>query len=787
MIIMDIVILTMIAATFFGFRCFPMLDKSLMPMWGRRLILGGVGLAGLFFFTDLIFGVFLPSMIGAELAAEAMLILHLDIRSYTAVVSFGLIGSGMVILSIQRQRFEKMLIQNQENFDQARQILVESEARFRSLIEHSPDGVYCLEFDPPMSLDLAPEEQVEDSKRGVFVECNQEFANKIGADSPAEVVGRTFGSLESIRDSDTYRQFYSEFIENDYCLDAHVYEFVEPSGEEIVLKINFNGVIEDGKLIRIWGSDSDFLTEKRMIESLESRRAFESFVAALSARLLTVRDDDATETLIDCLHSVCKFLGSDRASILSLDRRKGIAEVLYYWNEHGGPPWVEFSVQTFPWVGGQVSRGRDVRISTLDDMPPEAAEDVASLEELGLKSVVAVPLIVSGKTLGVLTFGNIADERNWSDRDLLDIRVIADLFANVISRLQSRKELDLALGALSEAKERLEAENVYLRQEISSTHGFDEICGESAQLRMCLHQVQQVAGTTTTVLIQGETGTGKELIARAVHQRSDRADRPLVKVNCAALPANLIESELFGHEKGAYTGAHNRKRGRFDLADGGTLFLDEIGDCPLELQGKLLRVIQEGEFQRLGGTETIQVDVRLITATNRDLQYAVDGGEFRADLFYRINTFPINLPTLAERDGDIPILAEHIVKKQAAILGKEISAISASFMEQLVAYPWPGNVRELESYIKRALILNSSSVLDSTEVLLAEAPRPLSDLNDLNPVIVDLHEAERAHIENVLINSRWVIGGEDGAAEKLGIPPSTLRSKMKKLGIIRPA
>lgn len=787
MLVIDIVVLTMIAATIYGFRRFPSLHKSSTPMWGRALVLGGIGVTGLFFLTDLIFGLFLPSQIGAERTAEAMSTLHLYVGSYTAALSMGLIGSGMVVLSFQRQRFEKMASLNQVRIEQAGEIVAASEARFRSLIEHSPDGVYCLEFDPPLLLDLAPDEQIEQSKRGVFVECNQEFAKIVEADSRKEVIGKTFASLDSVRDSDNYRQLYLAFIENDYQLGAHTYKYLNSSGEECVLKVNFNGVIEEGKLVRIWGAESDFLAEKRMIDTLESRRAFDAFIAGVSARLLTVRDDNAAEVLTDCLQTVCEFLDSDRATIMNLDRRTGVAEVLFYWSEHDGQPWVEFSVQDFPWVGAKLAEGGYVRISTLEDMPPEAAVDVATLKDLGLKSVVAVPLIVTGNALGILTFGNISDERNWSDRDLVDIRVVADLFAHVVVRLHSRKELDHALRALGEAKERLEAENVYLRQEISSTHGFDEIFGESPQLRMCLHQVQQVAGTTTTVLIQGETGTGKELIARAVHQRSERADRPLVKVNCAALPANLIESELFGHEKGAYTGAHSRKRGRFDLADEGTLFLDEIGDFPLELQGKLLRVIQEGEFQRLGGTETITVDVRLIAATNRNLQEAVDDGEFRADLFYRINTFPIHLPTLAARDGDIPILAEHIAKKQATLLGKDISAISAPLMEQLVAYSWPGNVRELESFIQRALILNSGSVLESAEVLQVAVPRPLSDLQNLETVVVDLHEAERSHIENVLIGARWVIGGTDGAAKKLGIPPSTLRSKMKKLGISRPA
>jgi transcriptional regulator with GAF, ATPase, and Fis domain len=295
--------------------------------------------------------------------------------------------------------------------------------------------------------------------------------------------------------------------------------------------------------------------------------------------------------------------------------------------------------------------------------------------------------------------------------------------------------------------------------------------------------VEQVSKTDTTVLIQGETGTGKELVARAVHEHSSRNGRPLVKVNCAALPANLIESELFGYEKGAFTGATGKKKGRFDLANSGTIFLDEIGDFPLQLQGKLLRVLQEGEFQRLGGSETIRVNVRIIAATNRNLMEAVDSGEFRADLYYRINTFPLNLPPLRERQGDIRILAEHFTRIHAQQLGKSVTAISSAMLAQMEAYSWPGNVRQLESVIQRALISAHGETLE------------LADALDSNPVgtgdtggaVLELSGMERVHIEKVLARCNWLIAGAHGAAALLGVPASTLRSKMKKLGIARPA
>jgi transcriptional regulator with GAF, ATPase, and Fis domain len=291
-----------------------------------------------------------------------------------------------------------------------------------------------------------------------------------------------------------------------------------------------------------------------------------------------------------------------------------------------------------------------------------------------------------------------------------------------------------------------------------------------------------VAGTDSSVLISGETGTGKELIARAIHDLSKRKDRPLIKVNCAALPAGLIESELFGHEKGAFTGAISRKIGRFELADGGTLFLDEIGDLPPGVQAKLLRVLQEHEFERVGGTQTIKVDVRLITATNRDLAKAVEENSFRTDLYYRLNVFPIHLPPLRERKEDIPLLTQYFINKYMTRMGKRIEKISQETMNRLIAYPWPGNIRELENIIERAVILSKGLILEIEDELL-----PSSHLPDQKEKgSLTLEEVERDHIVKILEKARWVIEGPKGAAKILNLHPNTLRSRMQKLGIKRP-
>ncbi len=346
--------------------------------------------------------------------------------------------------------------------------------------------------------------------------------------------------------------------------------------------------------------------------------------------------------------------------------------------------------------------------------------------------------------------------------------------------------VDITERVLMEQEQaRLRAQNLYLQEEIKADHNFEEIVGQSVPLLHVLENVLRVAPTDASVLISGETGTGKELIARAIHSNSKRRDRPLIKVNCAALPTGLVESELFGHEKGAFTGAIARRIGRFELADGGTIFLDEIGEIPLEVQVKLLRVLQEREFDRVGGGKApISVDVRVIAATNRDLLAAVREKKFREDLYYRLNVFPLRLPPLRERKADIPLLAHFLVKKFATSIGKSIERISAEALERLDAYDWPGNVRELENVIERAVILSPRPVLDIDPDVFV--PRAVGSPSAVEESSQALEEVERAHICKVLEETSWIIEGTKGAARVLGLHPNTLRSRLKKLGIARP-
>ena len=363
---------------------------------------------------------------------------------------------------------------------------------------------------------------------------------------------------------------------------------------------------------------------------------------------------------------------------------------------------------------------------------------------------------------------------------LENARLHADLKEEIAQRQRVEEALRQALHETATLKDRLQAENLYLQEEIKGTHDFHEMIGESGAWRRVLFKVEQVAATDASVLLLGETGTGKELIARALHGRSRRQAHPLVKVNCAALPSTLIESELFGHERGAFTGALARKKGRFELADGGTLFLDEIGDLPLELQAKLLRVLQEGEFERLGSAQTLTVNVRIIAATNRDLAQAVRAGVFRADLYYRLNVFPIELPPLRARSEDLPLLVRYFVTKHQRKLGEQITHIPDDVMQALTAYAWPGNVRELENVIERALILSPRTALrvDEPFVSATSSWTPASDTQRLE-------DLERNHIGQVLAACGRRIKGKGGAAEQLGMKPSTLYTRMKKLGMVR--
>jgi len=402
--------------------------------------------------------------------------------------------------------------------------------------------------------------------------------------------------------------------------------------------------------------------------------------------------------------------------------------------------------------------------------PPET---VTHLTSAGMQSGAWVPLIHRERTLGTLSVAS-RKENAFTQSD-------ADVLAQLAGQVAMAVNNALAFKQIADLRDRLSQEKEYLEAETNLENQYDDIVGESNALRRVLKDIETVAPTDATVLIQGESGTGKELLARAIHRLSPRNERTFIKLNCAAIPAGLIESELFGHEKGAFTGALNRKVGRLELAHEGTLFLDEIGELPLDLQPKLLRALQEREIERLGGTRTIPVNIRLIAATNRELAKMVAEKTFRADLYYRLKVFPVFAPPLRERPSDIPILVRHFVSKHSRRMGKTIETIPNEIMDAFVRWSWPGNIRELENFLERAVILTRGPSLYAP---LAELQAPEEPQTQVTQVPT-LHEADREHILRVLRECKGQIGGEDGAAARLGLKRTTLNSKLKKLGIER--
>jgi formate hydrogenlyase transcriptional activator len=535
---------------------------------------------------------------------------------------------------------------------------------------------------------------------------------------------------------------------------------------------------DDGWLVL--ASIADLSARRRDEESQRSTAAeqlgFERLVADLSSRFINVPPEQIDGAITEGLHKICAALDLDRGTLYRMDRDGTLFEDAG-WSANG----IESLASPIaandrcPWTIQRVLAGDVVQFSKHEEIPNQS--DRQYYLESGIKSAMILPLSVAGHVAAVVSFHALRGERSWSPEAARRFKLLATILDQVIARRQRDATLREALGEVKQLRDALHVENEQLRREVAERFGFPNIVGLSAALRRALEQVHQVAATDSTVLLLGETGTGKELFATQIHALSARRSRAMVRVNCAAIPATLIESELFGREKGAFTGALARQVGRFEVASGSTIFLDEIGDLPTETQIKLLRVLQERQIERLGSPQPIAVDTRIIAATHRNLEQRIAEGTFREDLYYRLNVFPIHVPPLRERLEDVPLLVWRFVQEFSKSFGKHVESIAEESMTALQRYQWPGNLRELRNVVERAMITSQGSRLTITPPEASVAASQRSQR---------LIDVEREHMRRVLEAANWRIRGVGGAAERLGVKPTTLETRMAKLGIKRP-
>jgi formate hydrogenlyase transcriptional activator len=507
----------------------------------------------------------------------------------------------------------------------------------------------------------------------------------------------------------------------------------------------------------------------------EGRREFERFVADLSFQFISLHGDEVVDAIGHGLGRIGDELNLDRCAFVRIGA-DGAPFDAVTWAAPGAPP-IELPLldsDRFPWLKARILEGDLVAFSALSDMP--AASDRTAFAATGTRSAVFSPLSVDKRVAGAVGFTTV-HERTWSPETMQRLTICGGMFSQILARQLRDEALRATSLEVERLKDQLEAENVYLRREERERLGLSGVVGQSAALRRVMDQIRQVAPTDSTVLLLGETGTGKELFATQIHQLSARHGSTMVRVNCGAIPATLIESELFGRERGAFTGALSRQVGRFELADHSTIFLDEVGDLPPEVQVKLLRVLEERQIERLGSSRPIAIDTRIIAATHRNLQQRIMEGAFREDLYYRLNVFPIHVPPLRERVEDISLLIWRFVEEFSNASGKRIDAIDKDSLAALQEYAWPGNVRELRNVVERAMISAS------TRRLTIPLPTSATVATKRGSRLLDV---EKEHIQTVLEGAGWRIRGASGAAERLGLKPTTLETRMAKLGLKRP-
>jgi formate hydrogenlyase transcriptional activator len=511
---------------------------------------------------------------------------------------------------------------------------------------------------------------------------------------------------------------------------------------------------------------------------VEEQWQFEVLLSELSTRFVSATAESIDAEIVHAQKQIVQAFDLDRSTLAQLQEPEGYV-VTHSWVVPEAEPIPGLVMKDIPWLVRVVGGGAEVQFARIDDLPAEAESEKEIFRRFGPRSSAIFPLKVGGKVIGGMAFGTMFREREWSDGLISRLRLFVEVIGSAIGRTRAEEAARKAVEEIRGLRDQLEKENAYSQEKAKAVRGRAGLIGESEALRRVMALAEQVAHTNSNVLISGETGTGKEMVARAIHALSLRASRPMVRVSCGAIPDTLIESELFGREKGAYTGAMSRQVGRFELAHGSTLFLDEVGELSLEVQVKLLRVLEERKLERLGSPTSITVDVRIIAATNRDLEEMVRQQKFRSDLFYRLNVFPIQMPALRERAEDIPLFVRSFVREFAVSMGKGIEQIDEESIKALQRYPWPGNIRELRNVVERAVISSGGPRLQISP--------PASSIHsaETKPIMSHL-DARREHLRSVLERTQWRVRGKDGAAEILGLKPTTLDAMIVRFGLSRP-
>jgi formate hydrogenlyase transcriptional activator len=553
-------------------------------------------------------------------------------------------------------------------------------------------------------------------------------------------------------------------------------------GTEFPIEVGLHPIEVDSRLFKVV-SVLD-VTERMRAEETGRNAAqdllsFESLVSEISARFVNLPPEALDAAIVDALHQIVDALDLDRAVMWLRGEENDDFYPRQRWLRDSVPDYSDRLCvrELFPWFWERIGAGDVAAFARVSDIPDALTR--ANMTRYGAVAGATIAFSIEGAAAGCVTFATTRQERQWPEAEIGRLRLVTRVFANAISRQRNDKALAAALSQIQQLSERLKDENAYLRSEVAQVIGSCPVVGQSPAILQALDMVKLVASTDSTVLLLGETGTGKEMFASHLHDQSSRRHRLMVRVSCAAIPDTLLEGELFGREKGAYTGALTRQTGRFELADKSTIFLDEIGDLPLDVQVKLLRVLEDRQVQRLGSSRSIHVDVRIVAATHRNLEEMVAAGTFREDLFYRLNVFPVRVPSLRDRPADIPLLVNKFVDEFSKRFGKPVSSVDKESLSELQRHTWPGNVRELRNVIERAMIVAQPG----TRLLIPLTPGAFTPPAARSPRLVDV---ETAHMRSVLEGCGWRIRGVGGAAEQLGLKPSTLETRLAKLSIRRP-